>query len=134
MEANTGVAAFFLCLGLTRTSAQKMLKKATLFMYGNYNDIHIGPIIELRIRAAGISYAELARALNVDRTTIYNIVKAKSIDIDRLIRISQILNYDFIRNVYLLSEEEGVEVRIKLTKAERQRLLAGGSLHIKLIQ
>lgn len=48
-----------------------------------------------------MSYAEFARRLCVERTTVYNIVRSKSIDTERLIRISNILRYDFLRNVYL---------------------------------
>lgn len=101
-------------------------------MYGDIGDIYIGPIIEKRIRAVGISYAELARALNVDRTTIYNIVKAKSIDIDRLIKIGQVLNYDFIRNVYQAVEPAGLTLRLRLSERDRRRLAAGEPLTIIL--
>lgn len=48
-----------------------------------------------------MSYAEFARLINVDRTTVYNIVRSKSIDIDRLLLISKVLNYSFIEEVYL---------------------------------
>ena len=36
----------------------------------------------------------------------FNILRSKSIDTERLIRISNILNYDFLREVYLLNEKE----------------------------
>lgn len=53
-----------------------------------------------------MSYAEFARRLCVERTTVYNILRSKSIDTERLIRISNILNYDFLRNVYLTCEKD----------------------------
>lgn len=53
-----------------------------------------------------MSYAEFARHLCVERTTVYNILRSKSIDTERLIRISNILNYDFLREVYLSNEKE----------------------------
>lgn len=69
-------------------------------MYKNLQNIHIGTLIRERIMLNGMSYAEFARRLCVERTTVYSIVRSKSIDIDRLIRIGEILDYDFIRNVY----------------------------------
>lgn len=70
-------------------------------MYPDFRNIHIGELIDARIRECGMSYAEFARRLCVERTTVYNIVRSKSIDTERLIRISNILRYDFLRNVYL---------------------------------
>lgn len=70
-------------------------------MYPDLSDIHIGELIGARIRQCGMSYAEFARRLCIDRTTVYGILKAKSIDVERLIRIGRILDYDFLSNVYL---------------------------------
>jgi len=72
-------------------------------MYPDFRNIHIGELIDARIKECGMSYAEFARRLCVERTTVYNIVRSKSIDTERLIRISNILRYDFLRNVYLSS-------------------------------
>lgn len=68
---------------------------------GRYSKkIHIGQLIDGQIKRRGMSYAHFARQLHCDRTTVYNIIRAKSIDTDRLMRISDILDYDFIGNVY----------------------------------
>lgn len=68
-----------------------------------------------------MSYAEFARQLCVERTTVYNIVRSKSIDIERLIRISNILGYDFLRNVYLSGREDGSPVlKIEINGKEIQ--------------
>lgn len=80
---------------------------------GRYNrKIHIGSLIDALIRQRGMSYAHFARLLNCDRTTVYNIVRAKSIDIDRLIRISEILDYDFIKNAYTENRGKSLEIEI----------------------
>lgn len=76
-------------------------------MYPDFRNIHIGELIDARIKECGMSYAEFARQLCVERTTVYNIVRSKSIDTERLIRISNILGYDFLRNVYLSGGEDG---------------------------
>lgn len=67
-------------------------------------DVHIGKLIGQQIALKGISYAEFARQLNCDRTTVYSIIRSKSIDIDRLIRISKILDYDFIAKIYISND------------------------------
>ena len=69
--------------------------KISRFMFFSYNDlrqIHIGELIRQQLVAQGMSFAEFARQLNVERTTVYNIFRSKSIDIERLIRISVILD------------------------------------------
>ncbi|MDY2917625.1 MAG: helix-turn-helix domain-containing protein [Muribaculaceae bacterium] len=80
-------------------------------MYPDYRNIHIGRIIDARIKAAGMTYARFARLLCIERTTVYNIIRSKSIDTERLIRIGQILGYDFLRNVYL-AEDGGAAGRL----------------------
>lgn len=49
----------------------------------------------------GISYAEFARQINCARTSLYHIFNSKNIDIERLLLISEVLQYDFINEVYL---------------------------------
>ncbi len=74
-----------------------------------YNaDVHIGSVIDSLIKQRGMSYAEFARKLNCDRTTVYNLVRSKSIDIDRLIRICNIFNIDIISHYYLNKEDNEV--------------------------
>ena len=90
-------------------------------MYPDFRNIHIGELIDARIKECGMSYAEFARQLCVERTTVYNIVRSKSIDIERLIRISNILGYDFLRNVYLSGREDGSPVlKIEINGKEIQ--------------
>lgn len=61
----------------------------------------IGAIIREKVDERSISYAEFARRINCARTSLYNIFNSKSIDIERLIQISQVLEYDFIHEIYL---------------------------------
>lgn len=85
-------------------------------MYPDLSDIHIGEIIGARIRQCGMSYAEFARRLCIDRTTVYGILKAKSIDVERLVRIGRILDYDFLTNVYLRgsAQDPGATVCVEI--------------------
>jgi transcriptional regulator with XRE-family HTH domain len=64
------------------------------------NDIHIGKIIKDVFETRNINISEFAELLNCERTNIHKIFKRKSIDTDMLVKISQILNYDFLREVY----------------------------------
>ncbi|MGM9803494.1 MAG: helix-turn-helix domain-containing protein [Muribaculaceae bacterium] len=78
-----------------------------------FKDIHkinIGPIIKRRLDGMGISYTHFAQLIHVSRPTLYGILASKSIDIDRLILISEILEYDFIRNVYYKADRFGKNV------------------------
>lgn len=63
-------------------------------------NLHIGRIIDQTLKASGMTYAQFARLLHCDRTTVYHLVRSKSIDTDRLLRISKILNHDFLRHYY----------------------------------
>ncbi len=64
-------------------------------------NIHIGKIIKEKLKERKISVAEFARQINCERATVYYIFTQKSIDIERLIRISEVLKYDFIIEIYL---------------------------------
>lgn len=69
------------------------------------NNIHqhffIGEAIRKRIDELHISHAEFARQIGCARTSLYRIFNAKSIDIERLILISKILDFDFIHTYYI---------------------------------
>lgn len=64
--------------------------------------IHIGRLIEEELRRQGRSVSWFAERLYCDRTNVYSIFKRKSLDTDLLLRISQILNYNFFN--FFLSE------------------------------
>ncbi|MBO4611711.1 MAG: helix-turn-helix transcriptional regulator [Bacteroidaceae bacterium] len=72
----------------------------------SYNNIYIGKIIQQKLDASRMSYAEFARRIHVARTSLYRIFESKSIDIERLILISDVLGYDFIHEVYLSSDSQ----------------------------
>lgn len=86
------------------------------------HEIHIGHLIECKIKERQMSYAEVARQLYVDRTTIYSIIQSKSIDIERLIALGKILEYDFIREVYLPLLPH-VDIKMNLSVEELNELI-----------
>jgi AcrR family transcriptional regulator len=58
------------------------------------DNIHMGRLLEKVIRKKGINISELAAALNVTRTTIYNWFKKEVIDEVTMERISSVISYD----------------------------------------
>ena len=65
------------------------------------NDIHIGSVIKQKLEESSLTIKEFAGRINCERSTVYHIFKQRSIDIEKLIKISEVLNYDFITEVYL---------------------------------
>lgn len=76
--------------------------------------VSIGKIIEEKLRESGMTVSELARQIHCDRVTVYNILNNQSIDINRLIAISKVLNYDFIQNEYIKPDEKDQKIKITM--------------------
>lgn len=70
-------------------------------MESKFKDIYIGKLIQQKVDERGISYAEFARQIHCARTSLYHIFNSKNIDVERLLLISEVLQYDFINEVYL---------------------------------
>ena len=64
-------------------------------------NVHIGSIIEQKVKENSMSIKEFAERINCERSNVYHIFKQKSIDSELLIRISETLNYDFFNEIYL---------------------------------
>lgn len=84
---------------------------------GDQREIHIGSLIKEKMQERGLSVSDLAYALHYERTNIYKIFKRNSIDVDLLIRISKVLDYDFLRKVYVRDDrgEEECSRRYSIT-------------------
>ena len=63
-------------------------------------DVHIGKEIKRVLKASGMSVTEFAQRICCHRKNVYDIFGRKSLDIDRIIMISEILGYDFIHELY----------------------------------
>ncbi|MCL2246354.1 MAG: helix-turn-helix domain-containing protein [Lentimicrobiaceae bacterium] len=70
-----------------------------------YNEIHIGEKIQHVFQQSGLTISQFARLLELQRTRVYNIFESKTIDIDLLFKISDVLYYDFISEVYIKKRE-----------------------------
>lgn len=62
-------------------------------------DLHIGKMIEKELRHQRRPVAWLASRLFCDRTNAYKLLKRRNIDIEQLIRISVILNHNFLDEI-----------------------------------
>ena len=88
-------------------------------------DIHIGPIIKKKLTEKSMSIADFARKINRERTSVYNILGRKSIDIDLLIKIGNVLDYDFIHEVYFPNNEtkaSKILIAIEIEKSDLEKL------------
>lgn len=86
-----------------------------------YNkDIHIGKLIMQKCSEQNLSYTQFAKAINTSRTNVYAICKSKSIDTDRLVQISNVLDYPFFEE-YLLQTTSNINTQMhtKITKKEQ---------------
>ena len=65
------------------------------FFMENQQEIHIGKQIKDELRRQERTVTWLAHQLCYERTNVYSISRRKSIDAELLLRISQILHYNF---------------------------------------
>lgn len=65
--------------------------------------IHIGQLVKAIFDKSGMSVAEFARQLNCERTNVYTIFRRRTIDVELLVRISYILNYNFLDDIMQLT-------------------------------
>lgn len=83
------------------TGAGNSRKAEAQTVGSKFKDIYIGKLIQQKVDERGISYAEFARQIHCARTSLYHIFNSKNIDVERLLLISEVLQYDFINEVYL---------------------------------
>lgn len=68
--------------------------------------IHIGSLIEARIKALGMTKAEFGRRINTTRQNVNTILRKHSLDAELLQRISLVLKYDFFKYYSITTDEE----------------------------
>ena len=61
--------------------------------------IHIGQMIQKVISDKGIKVSWLAQMLCCSRSNIYKIYEKDNIDVKLLVKISQLLDYDFLSKI-----------------------------------
>ena len=66
-------------------------------------NLHIGQLIKAVFDKSGMSVAEFARQINCERTNVYTIFRRRTIDVELLVRISYILNHNFLDDIMQLT-------------------------------
>ncbi len=62
-------------------------------------DIHIGQLIRRELDRQGRKMSWFAAQIHCDRSNAYKILKRKNIDLELLVRISQVLDHNFLIEV-----------------------------------
>ncbi len=65
------------------------------FFMDKINDIHIGSLIKAKMEEQGRKHTWLARQISCSPNHIYKIYNSHSIHTDLLVRISNVLEYNF---------------------------------------
>ena len=60
--------------------------------------IHIGNLIRAKLKEQGRSMTWFADAIHSDRSNTYKMLKRESMDVALLMKISELLNYDFLKD------------------------------------
>lgn len=71
----------------------------------------IGQIIKERVSAKNMAVSDFAKAIDVERSNVYNIFKRDSIDTGLLKKIGHVLEYDFFQD--LLEEDTRKQIILK---------------------
>ncbi len=87
------------------------------YCFNTMKKIHIGHLIQEKFEERRqcdktLTKASFARQINIHRSTLYLLFNQKSVDIELLIRISKVLNYNFIENVYFNKKNSNKKNRI----------------------
>ena len=83
-------------------------------------DNHIGQQIKIVIEQKGITITEFAKRINKSRENVYSIFTRKTIDTGLLTVISEVLDYDFFKNLSKTYDE--LEKKMKLLEEQNEML------------
>ena len=95
------------------------------------NEVHIGQIIKTVFDESGMTVSELARQLRCERTNVYTIFRRRTIDVELLARLSEILNHNFLDDAIrqygldtTLTQQLNLSITFSNLPAEKIMLLA----------
>ena len=98
------------------------------FFYNNMAvfNLHIGQLIKTVFERSGMSVSEFARQLNCERTNVYTIFKRRTIDVELLVNISKVLEYNFFEDVLKetnLNTKTTHDINIKLQDCSEDKIM-----------
>ena len=90
-----------------------------------YN-LHIGQLIKTVFEQSGMTVSEFARRINCERTNVYTIFKRRSIDVELLVNISKVLEYNFfeeiLKQVDLDFKRQDLNISIKIQDLPKDKI------------
>ena len=89
-------------------------------------NLHIGQLIKTVFERSGMSVSEFARQLNCERTNVYTIFKRRTIDVELLVNISKVLEYNFFEDVLKetnLNTKTTHDINIKLQDCSEDKIM-----------
>ena len=63
-------------------------------------NLHVGHLIQAELERQGRSASWLAKSIYCERSNIYKLFNRESIGIDQLLRISEAMDHDFLKDLY----------------------------------
>lgn len=83
-------------------------------------DKKIGQLIQERVKAVNMDVTAFAKAINKERSNVYDIFKRDSIDTDLLKKIGHVLDYDFFQHFI---EEKTIQKLQTLDSTKKAKIL-----------
>ena len=62
----------------------------------NTDNVHIGQLVKSVFDESGMTVSELARKLHCERTNVYTIFRRRTVDVELLAMLSEILDHNFL--------------------------------------
>lgn len=89
--------------------------------------VHIGGKIKQLVKERGLTVSEFARRINTSRENVYGIYKRKTLDTGLLLKINQVLQYDFFQSFQSgsveLHEDQEIYAVNDMKKSQLQELI-----------
>jgi transcriptional regulator with XRE-family HTH domain len=63
-------------------------------------NIHIGKLIELKLKESNLSQAQLAERLKMNQPVVSKLIKKESVDTGRLVELCHVFDYNFFQDYY----------------------------------
>ena len=63
-------------------------------------DVHIGSLIQQELNYQGRTVNWFAKGIYCEKSNVYKMFKRKSIDLAQLMKISEVLNHNFLKDCY----------------------------------
>ena len=87
------LAFFFVTLFLHPNSKTKIMSFVM-------KDVHIGQLIQEEMNLQGRNVTWLAKGIFCEKSNVYKMFKRKSIDLAQLMKVSEVLNHNFLKDCY----------------------------------